>query len=325
MINRRQFLGTAAAGAAVYAAGGLTPMWAQNAPDFGTPTLPSPGFRRMKMGDVEIIALIDGIARRPLGEEFVINAPLAEVRAALTAQGLPADYIDVPFTPFLVVAGTRRVLLDTGLGEFGGPTTGKLLANLAAAGFQPEDIDTVLISHYHGDHINGLRRRDGSLVFSKAQVMVPAVEHAWWMDEARAAAAPANRKGAFDNVRRTFGGMPETVLKTFEPGAELLPQIGLRAVAAHGHTPGMSMFELSSGGQSFTFLADLTNIPALFARNPDWSVSFDMDAAAARKTRRAVFERITAAKGLVGGFHFPFPAFGRMAAAGNGYAFEAMA
>ena len=322
MFNRRQFLGAAATGAAVYAAGAFTPMWAQNAQNFGTPALPSPGFRRMKLGEVEVIALVDGIARRPLGEEFVANAPLSDVRAMLTSQNLSPDFIDVPFTPFLVVAGSRRILMDTGLGEFGGPTTGKLLENLRAAGFGPNDIDTVLISHYHGDHINGLRTKAGEFVFGKAKVMVPAVEHAFWTDEARAAAAAGGRmKGAFDNVQRTFPGMPAGMLVPFQPGAELAP--GIKAVAAHGHTPGMSMFEVSSAGQTFTFLADLTNIPALFARNPDWAVSFDMDPVMARQTRRATFERIVAAKGMVGGFHFPFPALGQMVTSGNGYSFQA--
>jgi glyoxylase-like metal-dependent hydrolase (beta-lactamase superfamily II) len=271
---------------------------------------------------VEIIALSDGITRRPLGEEFVANAPLTEVRALLSSQNLSPDFIDVPYTPFLVVAGSRRILMDTGLGEFGGPTTGKLLENLRAAGFGPADIDTVLISHYHGDHINGLRNKAGDYVFSKAKVMVPAAEHAFWTDAARAQAASAGRmKGAFDNVARTFGSMPSSMLATFQPGAELAP--GIKAVAAHGHTPGMSMFEVASGGQTFTFLGDLTNIPALFARNPDWAVTFDMDPVMARQTRRATFERIVAAKGMVGGFHFPFPALGQMAVAGNGYAFQA--
>ncbi len=322
MFNRRQFLGAAATGAAVYAAGAFTPMWAQNAPNFGTPTLPSPGFRRVKLGDIEIIALLDGITRRPLGEEFVANAPLSDVRAMLTSQNLSPDFIDVPYTPFLVVAGSRRILMDTGLGEFGGPTTGKLLENLRAAGFGPNDIDTVLISHYHGDHINGLRNKAGDFVFGKAKVMVPAAEHAHWTDETRAAAAASGRmKGLFDNVQRTFGSMPAGMLVPFQAGAEVAP--GIKAVAAHGHTPGMSMFEVTSAGQTFTFLADLTNIPALFARNPDWAVSFDMDPVMARQTRRATFERIVAAKGMVGGFHFPFPALGQMAVAGNGYAFQA--
>ena len=319
MLKRRQFLG-AGAGLCAYAAGSFVPVCAQSAPNLGTPTLPSPGFRRTKMGDVEIISVLDGIARRPLGEEFVKNAPLAEVKALLTSQGLPTDYIDVPFTPFVVIAGGRKVLIDTGLGEFGGPNAGKLLENLRAAGVPASDIDTVLISHFHGDHINGLRNKAGELAFAKAKVMVPAAEYAFWMDDAKMAAAPAGQKGAFENARRTFSAMGPDMLVQFAAGAEVVP--GIRSVAAYGHTPGHTLFEVTSAGQSFFYLADLTNVPSLFARNPDWAVSFDMDAEAARKVRREVFARVTSSKSLVGGFHFPFPAFGRMTATGNGYTFE---
>jgi len=320
VLNRRQLLRATLAGTATYAAGAFVPAWAQNAPGVGTPTLPSPGFRRMKMGDVEIVSLIDGIARRPLGEEFVKNAPLAEVKALLSSQGLPTDHIDIPFTPFLVVAGQRRILMDTGLGEFGGATTGKLLENLRAAGFGPADIDTVLITHYHGDHIGGLRNKAGELVFAKAKVMVPAPEHAFWMDDAKMAAAPEAMKGGFANVRRVFAQMPADMLVRFEPGSEVAP--GIRSVAAFGHTPGHTLFDLASAGQRFTYVGDLTNVPALFARNPDWAVTFDMDAEAARKVRRETFQRIVANNSMVGGFHFPFPALGRMVSVGNGYGFQ---
>lgn len=219
-----------------------------------------------------------------------------------------------------MVAGARKILIDTGLGEFGGATTGKLLDSLRAAGMQASDIDTVLVSHYHGDHINGIRNKAGELVFPKAKVMVPAAEHAFWMDDARMAAAPAGMKGAFDNVRRTFATMPADTLVRFEAGTEVAP--GIQSVAAYGHTPGHTLFELKSAGQNFFYVADLTNVPALFARNPDWAVTFDMDAEAARKVRREVFQRITTSSAMLGGFHFPFPAFGRVAAAGNGYAFQ---
>ena len=319
MLKRRQFLG-AGAGLCAYAAGSFAPVWAQSAPNLGTPTLPSPGFRRTKMGDVEIISVLDGIARRPLGEEFVKNAPLAEVKALLTSQGLPTDYIDVPFTPFVVIAGGRKALIDTGLGEFGAPNAAKLPQNLRAAGVPASDIDTVLISHFHGDHINGLRNKAGELAFAKAKVMVPAAEYAFWMDDAKMAAAPAGQKGAFENARRTFSAMGPDMLVQFAAGAEVVP--GIRSVAAYGHTPGHTLFEVTSAGQSFFYLADLTNVPSLFARNPDWAVTFDMDAEAARKVRREVFARVTSSKSLVGGFHFPFPAFGRMTATGNGYTFE---
>jgi len=323
MFTRRHFLGASLAGTAAYAAGSFVPVWAQNAANFGTPTLPTPGFRKIKVGDLEVISLNDGIARRPLGEEFVKNAPLAEVRALLASQNLPTDYIDIPFTPFLVVAGGRRILMDTGLGEFGGATTGKLLERLRAAGLQASDIDTVLITHYHGDHIGGLRNRAGEFVFSKAKVLVPAPEHAFWMDDAKLAAAPEGMKGAFNNVRRVFTQMPAEMLVRFEPGSEVAP--GIRSVAAFGHTPGHTLFDVASAGQSFTFVGDLTNVPELFARNPDWAVQFDMDAEAARKVRRETFQRIVANKSMVGGFHFPFPSLGRMVVMGNGYAFQPVA
>ncbi|MDH4288594.1 MAG: MBL fold metallo-hydrolase [Aquincola sp.] len=322
MLNRRQLLGAGLAAPLAYAAASFVPAWAQNAPNFGAPTLASPGFRRLKMGDTEIVSLLDGVARRPLGEEFVKNAPLAEVRALLASQGLPTDYIDIPFTPFLVIRGGRKTLLDTGLGQWGGATTGKLLLQMAAAGVAPADIDTVLITHYHGDHINGLRNRAGEFVFANAKVMVPAPEHAFWMDDAKMAAAPAGMKGAFENVRRTFAEMPASMLATFTPGAEVLP--GIRSVAAFGHTPGHTLFEVASKDQTFVYVGDLTNVPALFARNPDWAVTFDMDAQAARQVRRATLQRIVASKALIGGFHFPFPGFGRAIAQGDGYAFEAV-
>lgn len=320
MINRRHFIGASLGAAATGAALTFTPLWAQNAPSFGAPTLPSPGFRRMRVGNVEVIALIDGIARRPLGEEFVTNAPLAEVRALLTAQGLPTEYIDIPFVPFLVVAGNRRILMDTGLGDWGGPTTGKLLENLRAAGYGPQDIDTVLITHFHGDHINGLRNRAGEFVFSRAKVLVPEPEYAYWMSEASAAAAPQARRGAYANSRRAFGEMPAGMLERFTPGAEVAP--GISSVAAFGHTPGHTLFEVSSAGETFVFVGDLSNVPSLFARSPDWAVAFDMNAEMARQTRRAVFDRIVARNAMVGGFHFPFPAMGRMVKSGNGFEFQ---
>jgi glyoxylase-like metal-dependent hydrolase (beta-lactamase superfamily II) len=319
MLQRRQFLGGAAV-AATWSALPFSTAWAQNAPDFGTPTLPTPGFARQKVGDIEVIAVNDGIVRRALTEEFVRNAPIAQVKEMLGIQNLPLDYIDIPFNAFALVMGGQRILIDTGLGEFGPPTTGKLLANLAAAGLQPGDISAVLISHYHGDHIGGLRRRDGSWTFPNAKVYVPAPEHAFWMDDAKMNAAPEAARGTFQGARRVFADMPADKLVRFEPGTPLVA--GITSIAAYGHTPGHTLFETVSAGRTFTYLADLTNVPALFARNPDWAVQFDMDAEAARKVRRDMFARVVASGAMVGGFHFPFPAFGRIATSGNGYAFQ---
>lgn len=314
-MDRRSFLGTAFFGSLA-----LGSAWSQGSPNLGAPTPAAPGFRRMKLGAMDLVAVNDGVTRRPLGDEFVTNAPLEQVKALLSSQGLPTDYVDVPYTPFLVASGERRFLFDTGFADNGPPTTGRLRANLEAAGYKLEDITDVVISHYHGDHINGLRAKDGSLVFPRARVHVPAPEHAFWMDEARMNAAAPAARGAFQNARRVIGGIPEDRLVRFEPGAELAP--GIVASAAFGHTPGMCIFKVTSEGQSFHYVADVTNIPSLFARNPDWAVVFDMNPDMARMTRRRVFDSMVKDRALTGGFHFPFPAFGTMEVAGGGYQFK---
>ena len=319
-MDRRGFLGAGMAGAAALT---FSSVWSQSTPNFGAPTAPAVGFKRMKLGAMEVIALNDGALRRPLGDEFVTNAPLEQVKALLASQGLPTDYVDIPFTPFVIVAGGRRILMDTGFADNGPPSAGKLVANMAAAGLKPDDIDTIILSHYHGDHINGIRNKAGQLVFPKAKIMVPAPEHAFWMDDARMDAAPPAMKGAFQNVRRVLGGLPAEQLVRFEPGAEVAP--GITSVAAFGHTPGHTLFTVKSEGQSFAYVADLTNVPSLFARSPDWSVTFDMDKEMARATRRKIFDMIVKDKMMAGGFHFPFPAFGSIEQAGNGYAFKPLA
>lgn len=319
-MDRRAFLGAGIAGTAALT---FSSVWSQQAtPNFGPPTLPATGVKRMKLGAMEVIALNDGALRRPLGEEFVRNVPLEQVKSLLASQNLPTDYVDIPFTPFLVVSPAGRFLLDTGFADNGPPTTGKLAAQLAAAGFKPEDVDHVVISHYHGDHINGLRKKDGSLAFPKAKVHVPAPEHAFWFDDAKMNAAPPAAKGAFENARKVIGSLPADILVKYEPGQELAP--GIRAEAAFGHTPGMSMVSVQSEGQKFMYVADLTNVPSLFARSPDWAVQFDMDAELARQTRRRVFDMLVKDKVTAGGYHFPFPALGTIETAGSGYQFKAV-
>jgi glyoxylase-like metal-dependent hydrolase (beta-lactamase superfamily II) len=267
--------------------------------------------------------LNDGAVRRPLGEEFVTNAPLEQVKALLASQNLPTDYIDVPYTPFLLINGDQRYLFDTGFADNGPPTTGKLAANLAAVGLKPTDINNVVLSHFHGDHINGLRNKAGQLVYPNARVHVPATEHAFWMDDARMEAAPPAMKGAFMGVRRALGNLGGDQLVKFESGAAVAP--GITSVAAFGHTPGHTLFRMDSEGQSFAYVADITNVPSLFARAPDWSVLFDMNPAMARMSRRRVFDMLVKDKMMAGGFHFPFPAFGTMEASGNGYQFKPVA
>lgn len=197
------------------------------------------------------------------------------------------------------------------------------MSNLNAAGYKAEDIDTVILSHYHEDHILGVRNKAGQPVYPNAKIMVPSVEHAFWMDDARMAAAPDAMKGAFQTVRRMLGGLGDDKLVKFEAGTEVVP--GVKSVAAYGHTPGHTLFMVESKGEKFAYLADITNVPQLFARNPDWAVQFDMDAEAARLTRRKVFDMIANDRVMAGGFHFPFPAFGRVEKLGNGFEFKPVA
>jgi glyoxylase-like metal-dependent hydrolase (beta-lactamase superfamily II) len=194
---------------------------------------------------------------------------------------------------------------------------------LNAAGYTANDIDTVVLSHYHGDHILGVKNKAGELVYPKAKIMVPSVEHNFWMDDARMAAAPEGMKGAYQTVRRMLGGLGNDRLIQFEAGVEIVP--GIKSVAAYGHTPGHTLFMVESKGEKFAYLADITNVPQLFARNPDWAVQFDMNAEEARLARRKVFDMIVSERVMAGGFHFPFPAFGRVEKLGNGFEFKPVA
>ena len=277
----------------------------------------SQGFVRRKVGNAHVVALSDGVGRRPLAEGFVRNATLAQVQAALSAQGLPTDTLDVPYTCFVIEVGGKRYLLDTGFADNGPAGTGMLLTNMRAAGIDPASIDAVILSHLHGDHVNGLRRKDGSLVFPQALVYVPAPEHAYWLDAERRNAAPEAARGGFMAVQRVLGNYPAEQLRLFEPGTAVVG--GIESIAAFGHSPGHTALTLRSGNERFTYLGDTAHFPALFVRNPDWQVQFDMDPAQARTTRHALLARMAQEGGLVGGFHFPMPSMGRIRKQGAGY------
>ena len=311
--TRRQWLLWGAGSAA--AAAGVT--GCTHAPATAPAQGAAQGFFRQKVGRAQVVALSDGVGRRPLDAGFVRNAPLAEVQAALAAQGLPTQYIDVPYTCFVLEVDGKRYLLDTGFADNGPAGTGLLHAHMRAAGIDPASIDAVVLSHLHGDHVNGLRRKDGSLVYPKALVYVPAPEHAYWLDAARRDAAPEAARGGFLAVQRVFQGYPAQQLRLYEPGMAVVG--GIESIAAFGHSPGHTALALRSGSERFTFLGDTAHVPALFVRNPDWQVQFDMDPAQARATRHALLARVAQEGGLVGGFHFPLPALGRIRKQGQGY------
>ena len=275
------------------------------------------GVTRVDLGSVNVTMLSDGQGARPLDANFVRNVPLAEVQAALTEAKLPTDRIDVPFNPFVADIGAQRVLFDTGSGEFGAAGSGKLLENMGKAGIDPKSVTAVVISHFHGDHINGLRNKAGNLVFPNAKIYVPAPEWNWWMDEARLAATPEAQRGGLNTARRVFSPIAATVVR-FEPGTEILP--GVRSIAAYGHTPGHTAFMIEGGSRKLLYWADTTNV-FLFVRNPDWAVVFDMDADAAKATRRRIADLASRENALVTGYHLPGSGIGTLSTRGKEYEF----
>jgi glyoxylase-like metal-dependent hydrolase (beta-lactamase superfamily II) len=289
---------------------GIRPAYSQ-----GSAMNQAPGFYRYKVGDVTLTAINDGFGKRPL-EGFVRNAELGDVKKAMEQAFLPADALNITFTTLAIQQGGKLSLIDTGNGNSGAPTSGSWMTNFKAAGLDPKDVSTVVFSHFHGDHINGFRLKDGSAVFPNAEVMVPSAEWAFWMDDARMSAAPDGMKGAFAGVRRVFSPIAKDV-KQFEAGKEILP--GITAIAAPGHTPGHTVFAVSSGPGKLMIMSDTTNHPALFVRNPDWSAVFDMDGPQAAATRRKLLDMVSAERMQVAFYHAPFPATGHIAKAGNGF------
>lgn len=305
----------AGAGALAAAATLDLPAGVASAQAQGAPVNQNPGFYRYKVGDITVTAINDGFARRPL-EGFVRNAELADVKKAMEQAYLPTEALPISFTTLAFQLGDKLTLIDTGNGDSGAPTSGAWMKNFQAAGLDPKKVTTVVFSHFHGDHINGFRLKDGTAVFPNAEVMVPAAEWAFWMDDARMSAAPEAMKGAFAGVRRVFGPVAKDV-KQYEAGKEILP--GITAIAAPGHTPGHTVYMVSSGAGKLMVMSDTTNHPALFVRNPDWSAVFDMDGPQAAATRRRLLDMAVAEKTQVAFYHAPFPATGHIAKSGSGF------
>ena len=282
----------------------------------------APGFYRYTVGTFEITVITDGAARVPLPDDFVTNIKKDEVQKALAAAHMNSEIFFNPFNPIVVNTGTKLVLIDTGTGEANYQQSkgaaGQFLANLGAAGIDAKAIDTVIISHYHGDHVNGLLRADNSLTFPNAEILVPAEEHKSWMDDGEMSRAPKGRmEGLFKNNRRVFSGDVLKRLRTYEWDKEVVP--GITSVGTPGHTWGHTSHVVASGSSKVFVQADVTHVPYLFARNPGWHAFYDQDGAKAETTRRKVYDMLSAERMLVQGFHYPFPSLGHIEKDGTGY------
>ena len=322
-LTRRNLLAGAATATAAAALGGfsgVTPARAQ-APQIGQQ---APNFYRYKLGDFEVSVVADGVIRNKLPPTFVTNVKTEDVQAALKANFLDTETFNNTYTPIIVNTGKNLVVIDTGFGEGNREqvkgTAGNFLANMAAAGIDPKMVDTVIISHFHGDHVNGLLRADSSPAFPNAVIRVPGQEQKYWMDDGEMSTASGSERlsGLFKNNRRIFGN-PEIAkrVQPYEGGKEIVS--GITAVATNGHSLGHHSQVVSSGNRSVFVQGDVTHVPYLFARNPGWHLMFDQDPQAAEVTRRKVYDMLAADRMMVQGFHYPFPSVAYIEKTPTGY------
>jgi glyoxylase-like metal-dependent hydrolase (beta-lactamase superfamily II) len=278
----------------------------------------APGFYRYKVGSFECTSINDGSRTFPMPDGFVRNVESDKVLAAAEESYMPKGMITVPFNPQIINTGSKLVLIDTGYGPGIGPTVGLLPQGMAAAGIDPAAIDIVVLSHLHPDHINGVKTADGKVAFPNAEIMAPAKDWAFWMNDENAAKAESNpmMKAYFANTRKILSDIGGKVTR-YEWGKEVAP--GITALDTNGHTPGHSSFAVSSGPSKVLIQSDVTNIPELFLRNPGWHVMFDIDPQQAAATRHKFYDMAAAEKTLVVGFHFTFPSMGHVEKAGAGY------
>jgi len=310
-LNRRQILsGTAALAATPAIAGALSaPAWA-TAPQKG---LERPSVYRVKFGQFEITTILDGAVQ--LGGPHPIfgeNQPAETVQAFAQENFLPPEQMEISFAPVIVNTGNEVVLFDAGNGARRRPNAGKLASVLGEAGLTPDQIDIVVITHCHPDHIGGLME-DGDPLFPNARYLIGETEYDFWSSEDRLSGPT---EGVAKLVQANVVPLAEKM--TFlKPEGEVVP--GIRAINAFGHTPGMLTFHVESEGKRLLIMADVTNHYVVSLMKPEWHVRFDMDKDAAVATRKRILDMLATDRFPVTGYHMPFPAIGYIEKTGDGY------
>ncbi|MFZ6778803.1 MBL fold metallo-hydrolase [Undibacterium sp. Ji83W] len=279
----------------------------------------APGFYRMMLGSFEVTVLSDGTATRHVDE--IMSKP-EEVRAAYAHQHeeLPAE---LSINTYLINTGSKLLLVDTGAGElFGAASDGsgssnRLIRNLRAAGYQPEQVDAVLLTHIHGDHSGGLSA-GGKRLFPNADVYVDKNDANYWLSTAQANAAPAAKQLTFTQSRATVNPYADAGrLKIFNGAQELFA--GVSSIPSYGHTPGHTAYLISSQGKSLLLWGDVIHAGAAQFKDPTITIAYDFDASAAVKSRQYLLQ-LAASKGyLVGSAHISFPGLGHIGSTATGF------
>ena len=319
-IDRRSVM----AGIAATAGAGLLPAFDIRSAKAAAPATgaQNAGWYRYKVGTHEVTVVTDGVNRFKFPDGFVANKNREEVNKGLAEAFLsPApDMIAVPYTPVVINTGSKLVVIDTGTGEANFERSkgaaGQFANNLKASGIDRSQVDTVIISHFHGDHINGLLTADNKPAYPNAEILVPAAEWKYFTDDAEMGKQTSDRmKGVFAGMRRVFDALGRKVTQ-YESDKEVAP--GIKSVATYGHTPGHTSFIIASGNDTVFVQSDVTNLP-LFVRNPGWHLMFDQDANMAEATRRKVYDMLASERMMVQGFHYPFPSRAYIEKTATGY------
>ncbi len=314
--SRREFLHLSGGAAALGLSGSLTFV-----PSAIADEAREKGYYTYKVGDMEVTSIYDGIWEKPHDDGFIRNATVDETKAALEKAGLSTEFIPIEFAQTVVKTGDNLVLIDAGTGGQMSPKAGATVKNMKAAGLDPADVKTVLISHFHPDHIFGLMAKEtNEQTMPNAEIIVPAAEYKFWTDPATLEKMPDGFKPLVQRIQATIPNWKNVTQVDGEK--EVAP--GIRSLPLFGHTPGHTAYHISSGDDELFVVGDVTNIPALFVVNPGWQVSFDAIPDLAEKNRRMIFDRVISDGAVVAGYHFGFPNAGTITKDGDGYLFTPM-
>lgn len=276
-----------------------------------------PGYYRLMLGNFEITALYDGATE--LDESLLKNISKRDRQRLFARQFLQGPKIQTAVNAYLVNTGSRLILIDAGAAGLFGPSLGRVVDNLRSAGYQPEQVDTVLLTHLHGDHVNGLVGPDGGRVFPNAEVWSAQADSDFWLSEAIAAKASADSQVFFKMARDAAAPyLAAGKWKTFSSDRELLP--GIASLDTRGHTPGHASYLIASGNERLLVLGDLVHNHAVQFARPEVSIEFDNDPLQAVHARKRIFERAAKEKLMIAGMHLPFPGIGHVRKEKQAYA-----
>ena len=278
----------------------------------------APGWYRIMVGDIEVTALNDGTVGMPTAR--MLTNTTADATEKALARAYLKDPVEASVNGYLVNTGAKLVLIDTGAAAFFGPRLGKLMANLKASGYAPEQVDEVYVSHMHLDHVGGLSV-GGAMAFPNAIVRVDRREGEYWLSAAQRDAAPAEEHSSFHDAMASLGPYVKADrYKPFDGDTELVP--GVRAQVTRGHTPGHAFYVVESKGEKLVLWGDAMHVGAVQFASPAVTFVFDVDPQGAAVARAKAFADAAAQGHWVGAPHLSFPGLGKLRAAeGGAYVF----